>query len=335
MKFGPVNVADAEGAILAHSISASTGKIRKGTVLTVDHIANLTASGTKTVIVARLDADDLPEDEAARHIGAKIDAGGCHLTDAFTGRVNLVADRPGVVRVDATAIQRMNAVDEGLTLATLPDLMRVDRDQLIATVKVIPYGVSTSQVDKAAAALARGAIELFPFSGGQAQLILTRTPGFKESLLDKGRAVVADRMAGLGYSMAETVVVDHAQAAIAEALDPGADMILILGASATSDRFDVAPAAVVDRGGAIDRFGMPVDPGNLLFLGQLAGTPVVGLPGCARSPALNGVDWVLERLAAGIPVDADNIAAMGVGGLLKEMPGRPQPRHPKAGSSDI
>ena len=75
---------------------------------------------------------------------------------------------------------------------------------------------------------------------------------------------------------------------------------------------------------------MPVDPGNLLFLGEYADAPVVGLPGCARSPALNGVDWVLERLSAGLPVTSDDVAAMGVGGLLKEMPGRPQPRRPKA-----
>jgi molybdenum cofactor cytidylyltransferase len=71
---------------------------------------------------------------------------------------------------------------------------------------------------------------------------------------------------------------------------------------------------------------MPVDPGNLLFVGSLGGRPVVGLPGCARSAALNGADWVLERLAAGLAVTDADIAAMGVGGLLKEIPQRPQPR---------
>lgn len=329
MKFGPVDVADAEGSILAHSISFPSGKIRKGTVLTADHIADLQRAGADRVVVARLEPGDVAEDDAAHQIGARIAGTGVHLTDAFTGRVNVVADQPGVVRIDATAIQAMNAVDEGLTLATLPDLMRVTANQLIATVKVIPYGVPVAKVDAAAAALTDGAVQLFAFSQGRAQLILTRTPGFKDSLLEKGRDVVADRIAELGFTMGDASIVDHSQNAIADALDPSVDMILILGASATSDRHDVAPAAVVARGGSIDRFGMPVDPGNLLFLGQLQGTPVVGLPGCARSPALNGVDWVLERLAAGIPVDADNIAAMGVGGLLKEMPGRPQPRRPK------
>ena len=103
-------------------------------------------------------------------------------------------------------------------------------------------------------------------------------------------------------------------------------MTLILTGSATSDRGDVGPAALVAAGGRLARFGMPVDPGNLLFLGELDGRPVLGLPGCARSPKLNGADWVLERLACGLAVTPGDIAAMGVGGLLKEIPSRPEPR---------
>ena len=74
---------------------------------------------------------------------------------------------------------------------------------------------------------------------------------------------------------------------------------------------------------------MPVDPGNLLFLGSLKGTPVIGLPGCVRSPALNGADWVMERLICGVPVTARDIAEMGVGGLLKEIPTRGRLREAK------
>ena len=90
----------------------------------------------------------------------------------------------------------------------------------------------------------------------------------------------------------------------------------------------MAPSALRAAGGEVTRFGMPVDPGNLLFLGQLGARAVIGLPGCARSPALNGADWVLSRLVCGIPVTSADIAAMGVGGLLKEIPTRPQPRNP-------
>lgn len=330
MKFGPVPVEDAEGAILAHSLVLNDGPLKKGTRLGPGDVARARASGIATLIVARLEDGDLSEDEAALAVGEIFAADGLKLGPVFTGRTNLIAERPGVLRVDTAAIQAMNLIDEGLTVATLPDFMRVEADQLVATVKVIPYGLSEKPVRAGIAALGSAPIRLNPFRGGRARLILTRTPGFKESLLKKGEDVVRSRVEALGYDLAEVRVAAHDEDEVAEALAGTADLTLILGASATSDRHDIAPAAVVRAGGWIQRFGMPVDPGNLLFLGTLDGSPVVGLPGCARSPALNGVDWVLERIAAGIPVTGDDIAAMGVGGLLKEMPGRPQPRRPRS-----
>ncbi|MCV6594563.1 MAG: molybdopterin-binding protein [Silicimonas sp.] len=326
MKFGPVPLDQAEGAILAHSQSLAGGALKKGTLLDPAHIVRLRAAGVTEITVARLEPGDLTEDAAARSIGARLLGPDLRLAEAFTGRSNIVAETAGVLQVNAAAIAATNDVDEGITLATLPDLMRVAPGQLLATIKIIPYGVSARAVDGAIAALGNGALALRPFQGGRAQLVMTRTPGFKDSLLTKGRQVVETRCQALNYALGDVQVTDHKEENVARALDAEADLILILGASATSDRADVAPAAVTRAGGRIERFGMPVDPGNLIFLGTLGRARVVGLPGCARSPALNGVDWVLERLSARIPVDSDAIAAMGVGGLLKEMPGRPEPR---------
>lgn len=330
MKFGTVPLSEAGGAILAHSIALDDGPLRKGTELGPDEIARAAASGIESVTVARLEDDDMSEDEAAKAVGKVFSNEGLKLGPVFTGRVNLIAAKAGVIQVDGHAIHAMNAIDEGLTVATLPDLCRVEEDQLVATVKVIPYGLPKAPVEAGIAALGTAPIRLHPFRGGRARLILTRTPGFKEGLLAKGEEVVRARVEALNYTLDSVETVAHAEDAIVAALGAEADLILILGASATSDRHDVAPAAVVRAGGTIARFGMPVDPGNLLFLGELRGTPVVGLPGCARSPALNGVDWVLERLSAGLTVTSDDIAAMGVGGLLKEMQGRPQPRRPRS-----
>ncbi len=172
-------------------------------------------------------------------------------------------------------------------------------------------------------------LRLHRFGALRGSLILTRTPGFRETLLAKGAETVLARLAALGVELAEApVIVAHETGGGgrgARATAQG-DLVLVLGASATSDAADTCPAGLVAAGGRLVRFGMPVDPGNLLFLGDLGGRHVVGLPGCARSPALNGADWVLERLVAGLPVDDAAIAAMGVGGLLKEIPQRPQPR---------
>jgi molybdenum cofactor cytidylyltransferase len=327
--FGQVPVTEAEGAILAHSMTLKSGVLKKGSVLDQTMVEAAVSEGISEVTVAKLESGELSEDAAAAQIGTALTTDGLKIGRVFTGRVNLVAEKAGVVRVAAEAVSAFNAVDEGLTLSTLSDYMRVSVDQLVATVKVIPYGIASTAVAKGVEALGAGALSLHPFTGGVARLIMTKTDGFKDSLLAKGERIVAERIEALGFDLGETVTVPHQVDAIAQALAEAADLHLILGASATSDRADVAPTAVRRAGGRIERFGMPVDPGNLLFLGELRGAPVVGLPGCARSPALNGVDWVLERLAAGLTVSSADMAAMGVGGLLKEMPGRPQPRRPR------
>lgn len=326
MKFGPVPLEQAEGAILAHSLALSDGPLRKGSVIDTATIARLSTEGIGTVIVARIEDDDLGEDAAAERIGQTLLADGFRLSPVFTGRVNLIADVPGVVTLDRAAVDAFNRLDEALTVATLPDMARVDEGQLVATVKIIPYGVSRRNLEEGLKVLGSASLFLHRFRGGRARLILTETPGFRAKLLDKGKSAVKDRLSSLGYSLAESVVVAHNSDAVAEKIVADVDLTLILGASATSDREDVVPKGISEAGGDVLRFGMPVDPGNLLVLARLGDMPVLGLPGCARSPALNGIDWVLERIAAGLPVTSDDIALMGVGGLLKEMPGRPQPR---------
>lgn len=327
MQFGPVPIAQATGAILAHSMTVGGRRLRKGLVLDADHIAALAAAGVAEVTVARLSADDLDEDAAAARIAAALvpdpAAAGLTLTTAFTGRVNVLAAGPGVVGMDAGALQRLNAIDPMITIATVPPLQQMTTGGMVATIKIISYGVAAADVDRACT-VARGALRLHAPVHRSAALIVTDIQGGAGL---KGQAAVADRITALGMELTETTLVPHEEGALAAALGAvTADIALILTASATSDAYDVAPQALRRAGGQVTRFGMPVDPGNLLFLGQLGSRPVIGLPGCARSPALNGVDWVLSRVACGLAVSSGDIAAMGVGGLLKEIPTRPMPR---------
>lgn len=327
MIFGPEAVASAEGAVLAHSVTAGARKWRKGRVLDAQDIAAMLDAGLNEITTARLEQDDLDEDAAAALAAAALAGAGVEATTPFTGRVNLTAARPGVMTLGRAAIDAFNAVHPGVTVATLPAHTRVSAGMMLATVKIIPYAVPRAAVDAAVAALGDQRIAVAEAVIDSARLILTRTPGFAQKLLDKGARVTTERMAALGVAVTEVVTVPHATDAVAAALGAGAaPLTLILGASATSDVADVCPAGLVAAGGVLTRFGMPVDPGNLLFLGDLCGAPVVGLPGCARSPAANGADWVLERLVCGLPVSPEDIAGMGVGGLLKEIPIRPQPR---------
>jgi molybdenum cofactor cytidylyltransferase len=305
-------------------------RLRKGLVLCPADIANLRAAGIGQVIAARPGLDDVPEDTAAARLAAALvpdpAAAGLSLTDPFTGRVNLNAVAPGIVLLDAVAVHALNRIDPAITLATLAPFARVSPGMLVGTVKIITYAVPQAALARAEA-LAQRAIRVQPVVRRSAGLLMTDVPGQEDKLIAKGRRAVEARLRALGMDLAGVVTVPHDTGAMARALaDLPGEMLLILTGSATSDLYDTAPQAVRAAGGTVARFGMPVDPGNLLFHGSLGPRPVIGLPGCARSPALNGADWVLERLACGLALTDDDIAAMGVGGLLKEIPIRPQPR---------
>lgn len=331
MKFGPVDVSQASGAILAHSVQAGDRKLRKGLTLTEDHVILLAASGLSEVTVARLEPGDCHEDEAARELAAALcpdpDASNLRVTEAFTGRVNLLAAGPGVAVLDVDALHQFNRVHPMITVATVPQHQQMNTGGMVATIKVISYAVPKADVERAAQS-ARGAVRLAAPVFRSAGLVVTDIPGGPPN--DKGIAAIKGRVEALGMDLADVQIVPHQRDDLSSAIRGlNGDVAMILTGSATSDPNDVAPTAVRHAGGHVDRFGMPVDPGNLLFLGALDDRPVIGLPGCARSPALNGADWVLSRVACGIDTSGDDISAMGVGGLLKEIPTRPQPRASK------
>jgi molybdenum cofactor cytidylyltransferase len=331
MKFGPVPARAAAGAILAHSVALPKGRLGKGRVLTEADVAALGAAGVAEVTVARLSADDIGEDAAATMIAEALvpdpEAAGLRLAPARTGRVNIHATKVGLVALDRAKVGAVNAACEDITLATLPPWARMAPGGLVATVKIIPYGLPRADV-QAAAEAGRGALALAPIVVAAAELIVTSHDAGSGEETGKGHAAIEARLAALGMTLERVTIVAHDTGALAAAIATStAPMVLVLTASATSDAQDVGPAALRQAGGAVTRFGLPVDPGNLLFYGTTSdGRAFIGLPGCARSPALNGADWVLNRLAAGLALTPEDIAEMGVGGLLKDIPGRISPR---------
>jgi molybdenum cofactor cytidylyltransferase len=332
MKFGPVSVDLAEGAVLAHSVRLDKGELKKGRTLDWTDIEALRAGGITEVLAASFEPGDVPEDAAAARLAKVLAAPHVRIADAFTGRANIFADTSGVLTLDTAAIDAVNRVDESITLATLPNYAAVEKGQMLATVKIIPFAAPEKALVEANDCLqsAAPALRLHPYRARKARLIQTTLPGTSPKMLDKTARITEERMiAVLGTLEGESRCPHETEKLAAEikvALARGCDLLLIAGASAITDRRDVLPAGIEAAGGRVEHFGMPVDPGNLLLLAWHATMPVLGLPGCARSPKLNGFDWVLQRLAADIAVDRGSITAMGVGGLLTEIPTRPQPR---------
>ncbi len=329
MKFGPVATKDAAGAVLAHSITAGSVRFRKGHVLGNAEIEAIDAAGVASIIVARLDADDLGEDEAARRLAAALDGNGIEAKAPATGRVNLHAKAAGVFRVSRAMIDAINAIDPAVTIATLADWSSVQAGQMVATVKIIPFAMPRAMIDLAIAAARADGLAVHAFGAKRVAIVQTQLPSLKASVLDKTVEITRNRLVRSGGSVVGENRVAHDPEDVAKAIQEtlaSADIVVVFGASAVSDEDDVIPAAIRAAGGHVERVGMPVDPGNLLVLGDVGGKPVIGAPGCARSPKDNGFDWVLDRLCADLPVTHADIASLGVGGLLMEIPTRPQPR---------
>lgn len=354
MIFGPTPLAQAEGAILAHSLKQGDIVFKKGRRLSADDVRSLREAQIHEVIAARLEDGDLHEDEAARQLAAAAAGPGAKVSEAFTGRCNLIAETQGLVQIEAERLDALNLVDEALTIATLPDLEPVEPRQMLATVKIIPFAAPVAALARCLE-IAQGGdggsdgggsdgggsdggsnaggpplVRVAPFAARRVGLVQTRLPGQKQSLFDKTRDVLDRRLAALGSAACLERRCGHEEAEVAAAVASlraaGCEVLLVSGASAIVDRRDVVPAGIERAGGRVRHFGMPVDPGNLLLLADWEGLPVLGLPGCARSPKINGFDWVLQRIAAGIAVVPEDVMRMGVGGLLKEIGGRPLPR---------
>jgi len=332
MKFGPVAPGDAKGGIVVHSLRRGGLVLKKGSVVGDADIAALKAAGIDAIMVARIEPGDVSEDVAAAELAAEVAGEGVHADRAFTGRANLFAETAGVVVVDPAGVDRFNEVDADITLATLEAFAPVVAGKMIATVKIIPFAVSAAARDKALA-VARAAsplVRIAPYRVRKVGVISTVLPGLADKVIEKTLRVTQERLVPAGAKIVAERRVAHESAPLARALsdvlDAGAELVIVFGASAIADRRDVIPAAVEAVGGAIEHFGMPVDPGNLMLVASVRSHPVLGAPGCARSPRENGFDWVLGRLLCGLPVTRRDITAMGVGGLLMEIVTRPQPR---------
>lgn len=331
MKFSDLPLSEAEGAMLAHSLPVSGGVLKKGRMLSRADVAAIAATGKTTVMAARLEAGDIAEEMAAAEVATLLTGPGIRAAAPFTGRVNLFSMHQGLVTIDRSALDIINGIDEAITVATLPPFERVSAGDMVATIKIIPFSVPQAMLQTLrSGAPQTSAMSVAAFSPHRAGLILTRLPGMREQVLEKRVAAMTQRVTALGSTIERVDRVGHdigeLSGAIGRHVTAGLDPILIFGASAIVDQQDVVPRGLVVAGGFVVRLGMPVDPGNLLMIGHHGASRVIGVPSCAASLKRNGFDWVLERCLAGIGVGKDEVAAMGIGGLLKEIASRPQPR---------
>jgi len=336
-RFGPVPIGQAEGKLLGHNVADATGRpaLRKGRPLTAADVELLRELGRTVVYVAEPGPDDVGEDVAARRVAEAAVGQGLRVVGPGAGRANLVASSLGLLRVDVARLSRVNE-GEGITIATAQRDKAVRGGQVVATIKIIPFAVPGRAVEVAEATAREGGalLRVDPFPCQSVALLLSGSASAETRVIGAFTPPLRSRIEALGSTLDSVRYVplddESGEANLAQglrrAVADGAALILLAGETAIVDRHDIAPRALERAGGEVLVFGAPVDPGNLLLLGYLGAVPVVGAPGCSRSPKLNVVDLVLPRLLAGDRLGRADLAALGHGGLLEDVPERPMPR---------
>lgn len=330
MQFGEVSLEDAAGGILAHKLYAGAKLImNKGHRLDEDDILRLRGLGIERLVVMRLSQADLHEDLAAQRIGRAVIGKNLHMRAPGVGRANITAAARGILHIDVPLLEIINSLYDGITIATLRAHSLAAKGEMIALVKIVPFGVPAARVlDVERICQDKPVLHVRELLPKVVALIVSGTDATRERLLRSFHEPVRRRIKGWGSHLLEPVFVQHNAAAIAAAIQAqsDADLILIASISAIIDRQDVVPAALQRAGGSITLHGAPVDPGSLLLLGYLGDTPVVGAPGCIKSPKTNVIDWILPRLLSGEHLTRADLVMMGHGGLLKDIAERPMPR---------
>ncbi len=332
MKFGELRIGKASGSILAHTLKVRKQTFRKGRILSEDDLKSLVEAGFDTVVVVTLEKEDIHENTAAQRLARAITGTNLSLSPTATGRCNLIAEVDGLVLIDSKTINDLNLTNEVIAISTVSPFKQISKGDVVATVKIITFGVAQSIIVECEKITKQNSIPInvSQFSTKKIGLIQTTLPVLKKKLLEKTREVTKKRISDLGSTFIHEEICEHDVSKVSRAIkrcyDNDCEVVLIIGASAIADRCDVLPKAVEECGGKINHFGLPVDPGNLMLLAEMNSMIVLGLPGSARSPRLHGFDWILQRLLADINVEGKDLMLMGVGGLLKDIPGRPLPR---------
>src|SRR5579863_1953837 len=194
MKFGPVPVAGALGAISAHAVRAGETRLKKGQKIGSSELDALQSAGVESLIAAQIEAGDVGEDAAALRLAQAIAGAHLRLDPPFTGRVNLFATVNGLIRVSRSRIDAVNRVDDAITVATLGEWRPVVQGDMAATVKIIPFAAPAAALEAACAA-GEGAVAVAPYRPLRLGVVSTLLPGLKPSVVNKTLGVLEARLA--------------------------------------------------------------------------------------------------------------------------------------------
>ena len=303
-----IPVEEAVGMKLAHDITEIVPAkhkgpaFRRGHVVQPEDIPKLLDVGKAHLYVMELEKDELHEEDAARRLAKAAAGPNIRLTDPVEGRVNLIAEAPGLLKVDEARLNQFNALGD-LILATVPSNRYVKKGEVLAGTRTIPVVVKEELVKKAEAICnGKPIVTIVPIPRKRVHLIVTGSEVFTGRIKDGFEPVVRRKLSELGTELASSILApddpDTIAGHIKDARRAGADLILVSGGMSV-DPDDLTPEGIRRSGARVECHGFPVLPGSMFLMAYLKETPIVGLSGCVMHDPVTAFDVLLPRLLAG------------------------------------
>ncbi|HYY26269.1 MAG TPA: molybdopterin-binding protein [Candidatus Udaeobacter sp.] len=322
-----IPVQEAVGLPLAHDITEIVpGKhkgpaFRRGHVIRPEDVAKLLDVGKANIYVMELEQDELHEEEAAHRLAKAVAGQHLRLTDPVEGRVNLVAETSGLLKVDIDLLYNFNALGD-LMLATLPSNRYVKKGDVVAGTRTIPVVVKTDLIQRAETLCKdHPIVSILPMPARKTHLIVTGSEVYTGRIKDGFEPIVRRKLGEMGSDLAEKKLAtddpDQIAKFIQDAQKAGAELILVSGGMSV-DPDDKTPEGIRRSGAKVESHGFPVLPGSMFVMAYLDQTPVLGLSGCVLHDPVTAFDIFLPRLLAGEKVTRADIIAMGHGRLQRK-----------------
>lgn len=322
-----VPVEEAVGMPLAHDITEIVpGKrkgpaFRRGHIVRPEDVSKLLDVGKAHLYIMELEKGELHEEDAARRLARAAAGPNIRLTEPVEGRVNLVAEISGLLKVDPDLLYRFNALGD-LILATIPTNRYVEKGDVLAGTRTIPVVVSEDLISKAEEICQeRPIVTILPLPSRRIHLIVTGSEVFTGRIKDGFEPVVRRKVAQMGSDLEAVKLAPDDPAKIAahirDSHQAGAEIILVSGGMSV-DPDDLTPEGIRQSGAKVECHGFPVLPGSMFLMAYLKETPILGLSGCVIHDPVTAFDILLPRLLAGDRITRSDIVSMGHGGLQKK-----------------
>ncbi|MGD8915767.1 MAG: molybdopterin-binding protein [Syntrophobacterales bacterium] len=326
-----IQLTDAVGSKLAHDITEIRPNEFKGPAFRRGHtvceadLCHLQRLGKNHLYVIDLAEDEIHENEAAVIMATALAGDGVTWKSGpQEGKINLLAERDGLLVVNTTALAAFNMADE-VMCATLHNHTLVNRGDLVAGTRAIPLVMKRTPIERAAAIAHQNgaALSVQPLRSARVGLVITGNEVYHGLISDRFAPILTDKAKALG---SEIVALDFApddaeviSRVIRSQLEQGCDLLLLSGGMSV-DPDDVTRHGIRLAGANEIHYGAAALPGSMFLVAYLGEVPLLGVPACGLYHRITVLDLILPRILAGEKIGKAELAFLGHGGLCLDCP---------------